>query len=63
MHLSGGKTFEIIARGASRDNKYIRSATLNGQPLEGPFLSHEALMAGGRLVLEMGSEPDKSWGK
>ena len=63
MHLSGGKTFEIIARGASRDNKYIRSATLNGQPLEGPFLSHEALMAGGRLVLQMGSEPDKSWGK
>ena len=63
MHLSNGKTFEIIARGASRDNKYIRSATLNGRPLDQPFLSHEDLMAGGRLVLEMGSEPDPDWGR
>ena len=63
MHLSNGKTFVIIARGASRDNKYIRSATLNGRPLDQPFLSHEDLMAGGRLVLEMGSEPDPDWGR
>ena len=63
MHLSNGKTFEIIAHGTSRDNKYIQSATLNGKPLDKPFLSHEALMAGGRLVLEMGSTPDSDWGK
>ena len=63
MHLSNGKTFEIIARGASRDNKYIQSATLNGRVLDKPFLSHEDLMAGGRLVLEMGSEPAPDWGR
>ena len=63
MRLSNGKTFEIIARGASRDNKYIQSATLDGKPLDTPFLSHEALMAGGRLELVMGNEPNYNWGK
>ena len=63
MRLSNGKTFEIIARGASRDNKYIQSATLDGKPLDTPFLSHEALMAGGRLELVMGNEPNFNWGK
>ncbi len=63
MHLASGKTFEIIAHGASRDNKYIQSATLNGKPLDKPFLSHEELMAGGRLVLEMGPSPAPDWGR
>jgi len=56
MHLANGKTFEILAPGASRDNKYIQSATLNGKPLDKPFIDHETLMAGGKLVLEMGAE-------
>ena len=63
MHLSNGKTFEIIAPGVSRDNKYIQSATLNGEPLEEPFLSHETLMDGGCLMLEMGPEPNPRWGR
>jgi predicted alpha-1,2-mannosidase len=62
MRLSNGKTFEIIARGASRDNKYIQSATLDGKPLDKPFISHESLMAGGRLELVMGNEPNFNWG-
>ena len=63
MRLSNGNTFTVKARGASRDNKYIRSAKLNGKPLDKPFLSHEDLMAGGSLELVMGSLPDKEWGK
>jgi putative alpha-1,2-mannosidase len=62
MHLANGKTFEILAPGASRDNKYIQSATLNGKPLDKPFIDHETLMAGGKLVLEMGAEPNVNWG-
>ena len=62
MKLSSGKTFEIIARNASRDNKYIQSATLNGKPLDKPFLDHDTLMTGGRLVLEMGAQPNTNWG-
>ena len=63
MHLTNGKTFGIVARGASRDNKYIQSATLNGKPLDKPFISHETLMTGGKLVLEMGSKPNPDWGR
>lgn len=59
IQLTNGNTFEIIARGASRDNKYIQSATLDGKTLDAPFISHEDLMAGGRLVLVMGPEPKK----
>ena len=62
VHLPGGKTFEIVAKGASEDNKYIQSATLNGEPLTRPFLRHEQLVQGGKLVFVMGDQPNKNWG-
>ena len=62
MKVSNGKIFRIVAKNVSDDNKYIQSATLNGKPLNGPWISHEDVMAGGNLVLEMGPLPDKEWG-
>ena len=62
VHLPGGKTFEILAEGVSEDNKYIQSATLNGEPLTRPFLSHDEVVEGGKLVFVMGDQPNKSWG-
>ena len=62
VHLPGGKTFEIVAKGASEDNKYIQSATLNGEPLTRPFLSHDDVVKGGTLVFVMGDQPNKEWG-
>ena len=62
VHLPGGKTFEIVAKGASEDHKYIQSATLNGEPLTRPFLSHDDVVKGGKLVFEMGDQPNKNWG-
>ena len=62
VHLPGGKTFEIVAKGASEDNKYIQSATLNGEPLTRPFLSHDEVVKGGKLVFVMGNQPNKEWG-
>ena len=62
VNLPGGKTFEIVAKGASEDNKYIQSATLNGKPLTWPFLSHDELAKGGKLVFVMGNQPNKEWG-
>ena len=47
------KQFTIIARNLSRRNKYVRSATLNGKPLEGPVIRHADIVAGGELVFEM----------
>ena len=45
--------FTVIARGLSKENKYVKSVTLNGKPLEGPVLKHADVMKGGELVFEM----------
>ena len=57
-----GKTFTIEARNASRSNKYIQSATLNGQKLEQFYFPASELLKGGELILEMGDKPNTSWG-
>ena len=63
LRLEGGKTFVIRAKNNSEKNKYIRSATLNGRPLEGPFFTHEELMTGGVLEFVMSDRPEKWNGK
>ena len=62
VKLENGKTFEIIARNCSEDSKYIQSATLNGEPLDVPFIAHESIAQGGVLILEMSKVPNRSWG-
>lgn len=53
IHQPNGKDFTIIAKNNSRKAKYVRNMTLNGKALDKPYLTHEQLMAGGELVLEM----------
>lgn len=53
--------FVIEARGVSDQNVYIQSATLNGQALEQPWFRHSDLIPDGRLVFEMGPQPNKQW--
>lgn len=62
IRLPNGKTFKVIAKGASDTNKYIQSAALNGKPLLKPWISHEAVSEGGTLELEMGPKANTSWG-
>lgn len=62
IHLSNGKTFEIEAQGASDVNKYIQSAALNGKQWDKPWLTHDDLVKGGRLVLVMGDKANRKWG-
>ena len=56
-----GKEFIIEARNTSKENKYIQSATLNGKPLDSYWFYHSELVKGGRLVLDMGPEPNTKW--
>ena len=52
-HLAGGeKTLTIIANNFSAENKYVKSVTFNGKPLD-KTIEHADLMAGGELVFEM----------
>jgi putative alpha-1,2-mannosidase len=62
IDLPNGKTFTLVAGKSSGTNKYIQSATMNGKVLETPWFSHEDLVNGGTLVLEMGEKPGKIWG-
>ncbi len=62
LKVSSGKVFRIVAKDVSDDNKYIQNATLNGKPLEGPWISHDEIMAGGTLTLVMGPLPNREWG-
>lgn len=60
--LDNGRVFTVIAKGASKENKYIRSARLNGKEHNRPWFTHDDLMKGGVLELTMGNRPNKSWG-
>jgi predicted alpha-1,2-mannosidase len=57
-----GKTFTIQANNVSRHNKYIQSAVLNGKNLDAAWFAASELLKGGKLVLEMGPEPNLNWG-
>lgn len=62
VRLNNGKTFTLLAHQASVKNKYIQSAKLNGKVLNKPWFTHEDLVNGGTLELEMGPKPNKNWG-
>jgi putative alpha-1,2-mannosidase len=62
INLGNKKTFVIEAKNVSAQNKYIQSATLNGEPLNRPWFEHSILVKGGTLVLNMGPRPNKQWG-
>lgn len=61
IDLPNGKTFRLIANKSSRKNKYIQSATLNGRSLNSLSFTHEELLNGGTLVLEMNEMTNKKW--
>jgi putative alpha-1,2-mannosidase len=60
--LQNGKTFTIKANKLSDKNRYIRSIKLNGKDYPYSAIRHKDIMAGGKLVLEMGNKPS-NWGK
>ncbi|KAF7357198.1 Glycoside hydrolase family 92 protein [Mycena sanguinolenta] len=57
-----GAVATIIASGLSDQNKYIQSATLDGQPYTKNWLSHQFFSQGGTLTLVMGSSSGSTWG-
>ena len=59
INLGNGKTLEITALNQSAENVYVESVTLNGVQLEGTYVTHEQLMAGGELVFTMSATPNK----
>lgn len=62
IQLANNVTFTIKANGVSMENRYIQSATLNGEAFNKLSIPHGAILDGGELVFEMGAEPNKEWG-
>ena len=48
-------SFTIIARNLSKENRYVKSVTLNGRPVTDWKIRHEDIVKGGELVFEMTS--------
>lgn len=57
--LSNGKTLKIIAENQDDKNIYVENVTLNGEKLDGLYLTHSQLMNGGELVFRMSKTPNK----
>ncbi len=62
IELPDKNTFTIEAKNNSKRNKYIQSAKLNDKEINRPWLTHDEIMNGGNLILEMGERANKSWG-
>jgi hypothetical protein len=56
-----GGTLTISAPGASADNRYIRSATLDGRELRRTFVRQREIERGGQIDYALGNEPS-AWG-
>ncbi len=61
IQLPGGKVFIVKADNASKRNKYIQSAKLNGKKFDRAWISHSEIAEGGVLEFVMGDRPVKSW--
>ena len=61
INLENGKSFTVEAIDNSSENKYIKSAILNGENYEFSFINHKDIINGGSLVFEM-TDKQTNWG-
>ena len=62
LNLASGKTFSISVKNYNKEHFYIKSVTLNGNPLNRNWLTHEELTSGGKLIIETAATPNEDWG-
>lgn len=53
LNLANGKVFTMTAKNLSKENKYVKSMTLNDRPITDWKIRHEDVMKGGEFVFEM----------
>ena len=63
LDLGNNKQFTVIAKGISKQNKYVKEVRLNGKKLERSYITHDDIMGGGKLEFTMSAKPNKSFGK
>ena len=61
LNLSNGKTFTVLAPNVSRENIYIQSVKINGQPYDKSYITHQQIMDGSTIEFVMGNQPGEIW--
>ena len=61
LKLANGKTFTVSAPAVSRENIYIQSVKVNGEPYKKSYLTHDLIMSGATVEFEMGATPGPVW--
>ncbi len=56
IKTESGKTFTMTAQNYSPENIYVQSVTLNGKPLDRPYITHQEIMDGATLEFVMGNK-------
>ena len=62
IDVGRGKKFIVEAQNASKENKYIQSAELNGKKINRTYIYHKEILDGGTLIFKMENKPNKFWG-
>jgi predicted alpha-1,2-mannosidase len=58
VRLGNGNLLEIVANNNSKENMYVQSVSFNGNPVGNSRIGRRELMNGGKLVFEMGNQPN-----
>ena len=61
LKLDNGKTFTVLAPNVSRENIYIQSVKVNGQPYDKSYITHQQIMDGATIEFVMGNQPGEIW--
>ena len=61
LNLDNGKTFTVLAPNVSRENIYIQSVKVNGQPYDKSYITHQQIMDGATVEFVMGNQPGEIW--
>ena len=61
LNLGNGKTFTVLAPNVSRENIYIQSVKVNGQPYDKSYITHQQIMDGATIEFELGNQPGEIW--
>uniref|UniRef100_UPI00349FAC4E GH92 family glycosyl hydrolase n=2 Tax=uncultured Duncaniella sp. TaxID=2768039 RepID=UPI00349FAC4E len=61
VNMPNGKNIEISVENFSKENKYIESVTLDGEPLDSPFFTHDQIRNGAKFHYVMSDKPTR-WG-
>jgi predicted alpha-1,2-mannosidase len=62
IKVNDRRTFHIRVVNNNTKNKYIQNVILNGKKYLKSYLLYKDIMAGGEMIIEMGSQPSKTWG-